>query len=108
MRLRNLTRAGGVIVAEILRRPAHGLAISRRTGLSVPSVFTALVALEKAGLVEGRWAEPVPAGGPRCRVYHVTAAGRVELAAWRAAAPAPRTAWLNVTSPAAWAWGPGR
>ncbi|MFF5082405.1 PadR family transcriptional regulator [Actinoplanes sp. NPDC000266] len=108
MRLRNLTRAGGVIVTEILRRPAHGLAISRRTGLSVPSVFKALVTLEKAGFVEGRWEEPDPAGGPPCRIYHVTAAGRVELAAWRAAAPAARTTWLNVTSPAAWAWGPDR
>jgi len=106
MRPLMLTRTRCAIVAEVLREPTHGLAISHRTGLSVSAVYTALQALEQAGLVAGEWEEPIPVDRPRRRTYQVTREGRCELATWRAAAPPARAAWLTVAPPATGILGP--
>ena len=98
----------GLLLASLEAGPRHGYAIMEvlRAGsagqfdLPTGTIYPALRRLERAGLVQGSWAE---ASGRRRRVYQLTTAGRQALAAervtWRdfSAAvtallePAPRT-----------------
>ena len=82
----------GMLLASLENGPRHGYAIMEalRAGsggqfdLPTGTIYPALRRLERAGLVQGAWAE---AGGRRRRVYQLTAAGRRMLAdergAWR-------------------------
>ncbi len=78
----------GLLLACLEAGPRHGYAIMEalRAGsggqfdLPTGTIYPALRRLERAGLVQGTWAE---AGGRRRRVYELTAAGRRALAAER-------------------------
>ncbi len=78
----------GLLLASLEAGPRHGYAIMEalRAGsggqfdLPTGTIYPALRRLERAGLVQGTWAE---AGGRRRRVYELTAAGRRTLAAER-------------------------
>ncbi len=78
----------GLLLASLEAGPRHGYAIMEalRAGsggqfdLPTGTIYPALRRLERAGLVQGTWAE---AGGCRRRVYELTAAGRRALAAER-------------------------
>ena len=90
-----------LLLAALQAGPAHGYAIvddiRRRSGgtfdLAEGTVYPALHRLEKAGLIESRWAE---ASGRRPRVYRLTRAGRHALGekrrAWREFAGAMKAA----------------
>ena len=100
-----------MLLASLERGPRHGYAIMEalradsggQFDLPTGTIYPALRRLERAGLVQGTWAE---AGGRRRRVYELTASGRRTLTAerrtWRdfSAAvtalldPAPRPATL--------------
>lgn len=74
-----------LVLAVIAEGPCHGYAIAReverRSGevfrLREGSLYPALRALERDGLIEGEWEA---AGGPARKVYVVTKAGQQELA----------------------------
>lgn len=76
------------ILFLLSRRPAHGYdLISRMEEVPLPgpvpdtgAVYRKLREMEGRGLVASRWDEK--GGGPRRRVYRITAAGRRRLASW--------------------------
>lgn len=82
----------GMLLAALEAGPRHGYAIieTLRAGsggqfdLPTGTVYPALRRLERAGLIQGTWAE---AAGRRRRVYKLTAAGRraleTERGTWR-------------------------
>ena len=82
----------GLLLAALEPGPRHGYAIMEalRAGsdgqfdLPTGTIYPALRRLERAGLVQGTWAE---AGGRRRRVYQLTPAGRraldTERITWR-------------------------
>jgi DNA-binding PadR family transcriptional regulator len=79
---RPLGVATTVILAAIRRRVRYGLDIAATTGLLQGTVYTTLRRLERRGLVEGRWEDPVVAEAerrPRRRYYELTPAGETEL-----------------------------
>jgi DNA-binding MarR family transcriptional regulator len=59
--------------------PAWGLRICEAIGHGPGTVYPALDRLMKAGWIEDRWEEPVPADRPRRRFYAITSAGRAGL-----------------------------
>lgn len=77
-----------LILTALSEEPSHGYRLIQRLRersdqlLDVPegSVYPALARLSKAGFVQGRWEA---GGGPRRRVYRVTARGKRELARQR-------------------------
>ena len=80
----------GLLLASLEAGPRHGYAIMQalRAGsggqfdLPTGTIYPALRRLERAGLVQGAWAE---VGGRRRRIYQLTAAGWRTLAAERGA-----------------------
>lgn len=78
-----------LIMALIEDRPRHGYEIARLIKLRsqgvlqfhVASLYPKLYALEKRGLIRGRWVEK--AGQRKRRYYRLTAAGRKVLASQR-------------------------
>jgi len=60
--------------------PAWGLRICEATGHGPGTTYPALDRLMKAGWIEDRWEEPVPADRPRRRFYTITSVGRAGLA----------------------------
>ncbi len=61
----------------------YGFDVIDRTGLPSGTVYPALAALERRGLVRSRWENEQTArhdGRPRRRYYRITPAGRRELA----------------------------
>jgi DNA-binding PadR family transcriptional regulator len=71
----------GLLLAVLAESPGHGYELSRRLGersggeigVREGSLYPALHRLERQGLVASKWST---GGGPRRRVYRVTAAGR--------------------------------
>ena len=69
-----------------LGQGAYGAAVFgevERTGraVAIGAVYTTLARLEGRGLLESRTGQPTPVrGGRRTRLYHLTPAGRNELA----------------------------
>lgn len=61
--------------------PAWGLRICEATGHGPGTVYPALDRLMKAGWIEDRWEDPVPADRPQRRLYTITSAGRAGYAA---------------------------
>ena len=88
LRVRGLAYFYGFLIAkEIKERRDAKLLTAHGT------LYKALDRMEKAGLLESRWEDPLiaaNAGRPRRRLYQVTAAGEAALANTRAeAAPQP-------------------
>lgn len=78
-----------LILAVLSHAPRHGYAVAReierRSGgallLNEGSLYPALRALERDGLVTSRWeTQPGSGNGPARKVYALTDAGRAELA----------------------------
>jgi PadR family transcriptional regulator PadR len=77
-----------LILATLAEEPRHGYAIAREIArrsdalinLGEGSLYPALLALEREGLIAGEWQTPPAGGGPARKVYSVTDAGRAELA----------------------------
>lgn len=79
-----------LILATLAEAPRHGYAIAREIecrsnaliALGEGSLYPALLALERAGLIIGAWQTPAPggSGGPARKVYTLTDMGRAELA----------------------------
>ena len=80
----------GLLLAALETGPRHGYAVKEalrdnsagRIDLPTGTIYPALRRLERAGLVQGAWAE---VGGRRRRIYQLTAAGWRTLAAERGA-----------------------
>ena len=81
-----------LILARLERGPAHGFEIMKRLdeegrgalALKEGTVYPILYRLEKGRHVRAAWdADTAASGGPRRRVYHITARGKRELAARR-------------------------
>ncbi len=76
-----------LILAVLADAPRHGYGIAReierRSGAALKlgegSLYPALYALEREGLVSGNWETPAR-GGPARKVYTITEDGRAELA----------------------------
>jgi PadR family transcriptional regulator PadR len=66
-----------VIMSAPQDDPTWGLRICEATGHGPGTVYPALDRLMKAGWIEDRWEDPVPADRPRRRFYAVTSVGRV-------------------------------
>ncbi len=92
MRLKSgITRGSAELgILSVLSREAlHGYEIARRIEdgsggqlrFTLASLYPMLYALERRGLIKGSWSE-APSGRRR-RTYHITAAGRKELAPLR-------------------------
>jgi PadR family transcriptional regulator PadR len=87
----NIKRGSGelAILALLDQEPLHGYEISRRiaqqTGgvlqFNLASLYPLLYRLEKRGWVKGRWEEAK--SGRKRRFYHLTRAGRKQLAPLR-------------------------
>ena len=58
----------------------YGMEITQATGIRAGTLYPMLVRLEQVGWVESEWEEidPVAAGRPARRYYHLTAQGRIE------------------------------
>jgi DNA-binding PadR family transcriptional regulator len=69
------------IMSAPMDDPAWGLRICKTTGHGPGTVYPALDRLMKAGWIEDRWEEPVPADRPRRRHYTITSVGRAGYAA---------------------------
>jgi PadR family transcriptional regulator PadR len=74
-----------VIMSASQDDPAWGLRICEMTGHGPGTTYPALDRLMKAGWIEDRWEEPVPADRPRRRLYTVTSVGRAGYGAAREA-----------------------
>ena len=72
-----------VIMSAPQDDPAWGLRICEATGHGPGTVYPALDRLMKAGWIEDRWEDPVPADRPRRRFYAITSAGRAGYTAER-------------------------
>ena len=76
-----------LILATLSDQPRHGYAIAREIArktdaliaLGEGSLYPALLALEREGLITGEWQNPLPGGGPSRKVYTLTETGRAEL-----------------------------
>ena len=77
-----------LILATLAEAPRHGYAIAREIGrrsnaliaLGEGSLYPALLALEREGLIVGEWQTPPVGGGPARKVYTITDEGRGQLA----------------------------
>lgn len=77
-----------LILATLADAPRHGYAIAREIerrsnaliALGEGSLYPALLALEREGLVVGEWQTPPTGGGPARKVYTITEQGQKELA----------------------------
>ncbi len=77
-----------LILATLAEAPRHGYAIAREIArrsnalieLGEGSLYPALMALEREGLIVGEWQNPQPGGGPSKKVYTITDEGRGALA----------------------------
>jgi PadR family transcriptional regulator, regulatory protein PadR len=60
------------------RRALAGSDIGKETGIMSGTIYPVLARLERAKWLESRWEErdPVEAGRPRKRLYHLTEIGR--------------------------------
>src|SRR2546430_17228453 len=79
------------VLAALLARDeqwGHGYDLARETGLKSGTLYPILVRLADRGLVEARWEDEQPAGGPRRHLYRLPAQG----ATARPAATRPGTA----------------
>jgi len=90
---RSATPTGGLSPEKVLlgllnQQPAHGYELQHRLSaeldqlwhLAPSQVYATLDRLENRGLIAGR--DQSPAGGPRRRQYHLTAAGREVFEVW--------------------------
>jgi PadR family transcriptional regulator, regulatory protein PadR len=76
-----------LILASLADEPRHGYAIAREIArrsdalitLGEGSLYPALMALEREGLITGEWQTPPTGSGPARKVYSLTDAGRSEL-----------------------------
>lgn len=93
LRLRGMPLFYGFLIAkEIKERQEAKLLTAHGT------LYKALDRMEKAGLLESRWEDPVIAaeqGRPRRRLYQVTVAGEAALASARTTEAAPSTSKLE-------------
>ena len=77
-----------LILSTLAEAPRHGYSIAREIErrsnalitLGEGSLYPALLALEREGLIAGEWQTPPPGGGPARKVYTLTDAGRHALA----------------------------
>lgn len=79
---RSLGVATTAILAAVRSRVRYGLDIADKTGLLQGTVYTTLRRLERRGLVEAHWEDPMVAEAerrPRRRYYELTPAGETEL-----------------------------
>lgn len=76
-----------LILATLAEAPRHGYAIAREIerrsnaliALGEGSLYPALLALEREGLIVGEWQTPPTGGGPARKVYTITDSGTAEL-----------------------------
>jgi DNA-binding PadR family transcriptional regulator len=79
----NITYPTGLVLQALARGFHHGFDIMDATGLPSGTVYPILRRLDREGLLESRWEEPVTAQReqrPPRRYYSVTAAGEAMLA----------------------------
>jgi PadR family transcriptional regulator PadR len=89
-----------VIMSASPDDPAWGLRICEMTGHGPGTIYPALDRLMKAGWIEDRWEDPVPADRPRRRLYTVTSVGRAGYSAAREERASRRVAWARLGLPA--------
>lgn len=97
-RTRKLGTAALAVLRAIAEEHPYGFQIMDVTGLPGGSVYPALAALERDGLVDSRWEDPAIAQQekrPPRRYYRISATGRDRLErqlAWLAGIAAPAAA----------------
>jgi len=77
-----------LILATLAEAPRHGYAIAREIerrsnaliAMGEGSLYPALMALEREGLIVGEWVTPPAGGGPARKVYTITDEGQGALA----------------------------
>jgi PadR family transcriptional regulator, regulatory protein PadR len=83
------------VLAALCEEPSrwrHGYALAKQTGLKSGTLYPILVRLADRGLMEARWQDEQPPGGPRRHLYRLTPQGLAAAAEALAAIAAPALA----------------